>query len=332
MAAHDDSRRLILVVEDVPGRYATLTPSLESAGYAVRTVALGSAALAAVAVRQPDAVLVRIGAMERDGIETCRRIRADPANRRMPVIALTDAPPSPNSRAFDAVAAGIDAGADDFVEPPFAEPLLLAAIRDALRMRRALAEMDAANAAALASAGDIDLDAADPTGTGMAGLARQLARSVGIEGHELKGAVFGALVHDIGNLGIPDAILSKPGPLTDWEQAEMRRHPEIGEGICRSFPSSRAFAPIVRHHHERWDGAGYPDRLEGGAIPIAARIVGLVDAFDAMVHDRPFRPAMTIDEALGEIRRAAGLQFDPALVDSFLELVEQPTRSVVSRS
>ena len=182
MAAHDDSRRLILVVEDVPGRYATLTPSLESAGYAVRTVALGSAALAAVAVRQPDAVLVRIGAMERDGIETCRRIRADPANRRMPVIALTDAPPSPNTRAFDAVAAGIDAGADDFVEPPFAEPLLLAAIRDALRMRRALAEMDAANVAALASAGDIDLDAADPTGTGMAGLARQLARSIGIEG------------------------------------------------------------------------------------------------------------------------------------------------------
>ena len=167
----------------------------------------------------------------------------------------------------------------------------------------------------------------------MAGLARQLAgRAVGIEGDELKGAVFGALVHDIGNLGIPDAILSKPGPLTDWEQAEMRRHPEIGEGICRSFPSSRAFAPIVRHHHERWDGTGYPDGLQGEAIPIAARIVGLVDAFDAMVHDRPFRPAMTIDEALGEIRRAAGRQFDPALVDSFLELVEHPARSVVSRS
>jgi putative two-component system response regulator len=332
MAGHDDSRRLILVVEDVPGRYATLTPSLESAGYDVRTVALGSAALAAVAVRQPDAVLVRMGAMERDGIETCRRIRADPANRRMPVIALTDAPPSANARAFDAVAAGIDAGADDFVEPPFAEPLLLAAIRDALRMRRALAEMDAANVAALASAGDIDLDSADPTGTGMAGLARQLAHAAGIEGDELKGAVFGALVHDIGNLGIPDAILSKPGPLTDWERAEMRRHPEIGEGICRSFPSSRAFAPIVRHHHERWDGTGYPDGLQGDAIPIAARIVGLVDAFDAMVHDRPFRPAMTIAEALDEIRRASGRQFDPALVGSFLELVERPAGSLVSRS
>jgi cyclic di-GMP phosphodiesterase len=317
MTGHDDSRRLILVVEDVPGRYATLTPSLESAGYAVRTVGLGSAALAAVAVRQPDAVLVRIGAMERDGIETCRRIRADPANRRMPAIALTDAPPSANARAFDAVAAGIDAGADDFVEPPFAEPLLLAAIRDALRMRRALAEMDAANVAALASAGDIDLDSADPTGPGMAGLARRLAGAAGIEGDELKGAVFGALVHDIGNLGIPDAILSKPGPLTDWERAEMRRHPEIGEGICRSFPSSRAFAPIVRHHHERWDGAGYPDGIAGTDIPLGARVFAVADSLDAMTSDRPYRQALSWSVACDEILAQAGAQFDPDVVAAF---------------
>ena len=332
MAGHDDSRRLILVVEDVPGRYATLTPSLESAGYTVRTVALGSAALAAVAVRQPEAVLVRIGSAELDGIETCRRIRADPANQRMPVIALTDAPPSASARAFDAVAAGIDAGADDYVEPPFAEPLLLAAIRDALRMRRALAEMDAQNVAAMASAGDIDLDSTDPVGTGMAGLARRLAHAMGLDGTELKGAVFGALVHDIGNLGIPEAILAKPGPLTDTERAEMRRHPEIGEGICRSFPSSRRFASIVRHHHERWDGFGYPDRLEGESIPMGARIVGLVDAFDAMIHDRPFRPALTVEAALDEVRREAGRQFDPALVAPFVRLVELTGQVPVSRS
>jgi putative two-component system response regulator len=332
MAGHDDSRRLILVVEDVPGRHATLTPSLESAGYQVRAVAQGSAALAAVAIRQPDAVLLGIGKAQRHGIETCRRIRADPANQAMPVIVLTDASPGPGTRAFDDIAAGIDAGADDFVEPPFAEPLLLATISDALRMRRALADMDAANIAALASAGDMDLHSGDPVGPGMAGLAHRLAQAVGLDGCELKGAVFGALVHDIGNLGIPDAILSKPGPLTKAEWAEMRRHPEIGEGICRSFPSSRPYASIVRHHHERWDGFGYPDRLRGEAIPIGARIVGLVDAFDAMVHDRPFRPALTVDVALAEVEREAGRQFDPDLVPCFLSLIDPGQPPDVRRS
>ena len=107
----------------------------------------------------------------------------------------------------------------------------------------------------------------------------------------------------------------------------MRRHPEIGEGICRSFPSSRPFAPIVRHHHERWDGFGYPDRLRGEAIPIGARIVGLVDAFDAMVHDRPFRgracrsrPRST--RSGGE----SGRQFDPDLVAA-LRRVRRPARA-----
>jgi putative two-component system response regulator len=332
MAGNDESRRLILVVEDEPGRHATLTPSLESAGYTVRAVAHGSAALAAVAVRQPEAVLLGIGAAERDGIETCRRIRADPANQAMPVIVLTDAPPTAGTKAFDGIAAGIDAGADDFVEPPFAQPLLLATIRDALRMRRALADMDAASIAALASAGDMDLDSANTVGTGMAGLAHRLARTIGLEGTDLKGAVFGALVHDIGNLGIPKAILSKPGPLTRVERAEMRRHPEIGEGICRSFPSSRPFAPIVRHHHERWDGSGYPDRLRGEAIPIGARIVGIVDAFDAMVHDRPYRPALSIEAALAEVHGEAGRQFDPALVPPFMNAVEPAVRVEVSRS
>ena len=331
MAGHDDSRRLILVVEDEPGRHATLTPSLESAGYTVRAVAQGAAALAAVAIRQPEAVLLGIGTAERHGIETCRRIRADPANRAMPVIVLTDSSPSSGPKAFADIAAGIDAGADDFVEPPFAEPLLLATIRDALRMRRAMADLDAANVAALASAGDVDLDSVDPVGTGMAGLAHRLAQAVGLEGAELKGAVFGALVHDIGNLGIPAAILSKPGPLTKAESAEMRRHPEIGEGICRSFPSSRPFAPIVRHHHERWDGFGYPDRLRGEAIPIGSRIVGIVDAFDAMIHDRPFRAALTIEAALDEIRREAGRQFDPLLVPSFVDLVD-PAAPAVNRA
>jgi putative two-component system response regulator len=322
MAGHDDSRRLILVVEDEPGRHATLTPSLESAGYDVLTVADGSTALSAVAVRQPEAVLLGVGATGSDGMETLRRIRADPANHGVPVIVLTDLATGTDEPVFAAMAAGLDAGADDFLESPFEGRDLLTTIRDALRMRRAMAEMHAAHVAAQASAGDVDLDAAEPDRPGMAGLVQRLATRLELDGAELRGAVFGALVHDIGNLGIPEAILSKPGPLTKAEWAAMRRHPEIGESICRSFPSSRRFAPIVRHHHERWDGFGYPDRLRGEAIPVGARIVGLVDAFDAMVHDRPFRSALSVEAALAEIRDEAGRQFDPGLVPIFASMID----------
>ena len=319
MLVHEASRRLILVVEGEPGRHATLTLPLERAGYDVRAVGHGNAAISAVVVRQPEAVLVGVGAAAGDVRETCRRIRADPANEAVPVIVLTD---PMDSASFNEVAAGIDAGADDILELPFADDRLLATISDALQMRRAIAEIAAVDTAAMASAGDVDLHTDPEAWDGMAGLAHRLAMRVGLDAARTKGVVFGALMHDIGNLGVPETILRKPGPLTDEESAAMRRHPVIGENICRSFPSSRDFAAIVRHHHERWDGFGYPDRLRGTDIPIGARIVGLVDAFDAMVHDRPYRPALQVESALLEILGEAGRQFDPDLVPLFIEVVD----------
>ncbi len=252
-------------------------------------------------------------------METCRRIRADPANESVPVIVLTD---PADGDSFDQVAAGIDAGADDILELPFAEDRLLAVISDALQMRHAIAEIHATDSAVIASAGDADLHTDPAEWPGMAGLAHRLATRVGLDAAETKGVVFGALIHDIGNIGVPETILLKPGPLTHEESAAMRRHPVIGENICRSFPSSRTFGPIVRHHHERWDGFGYPDRLRGEAIPIGARIVGLVDAFDAMIHDRPYRPALEIESALLELLGEAGRQFDPELVTQFVEVID----------
>jgi len=319
MLAQEPTRRLILVVEAEPGRHATLTPPLNQAGYDVRAVGHGNAAISAVVVRQPEAVLVGLGAAAGDVMDTCRRLRADPANENMPVIVLTD----PADRdSFDQVAAGIDAGADDILELPFADERLLAVIGDALLMRRTIAEIQATDTASVASAGDADLHADVTDWPGMAGLAHRLAGRVGLDAAETKGVVFGALIHDIGNIGVPETILLKPGPLTHEESAAMRRHPVIGENICRSFPSSRHFGPIVRHHHERWDGFGYPDRLRGEAIPLGARIVGLVDAFDAMIHDRPYRPALEIESALLEVLGEAGGQFDPELVPLFVAVVD----------
>jgi len=312
----EGSGRLILVVEDDRGRNAALTRSLRSAGYEVASVEHGRA-VGAAAMRSPEAVLVSVGGPGGKGPETCRQLRADPANETVPVIVVASPAIRAGSSGLDDIMAGLDAGADDFLEAPFEQQELLATIRAALRLRQATAEMHLAHELV-----GVTGETGESDWPGLSGFAYRLGLEFGLGDAELKGVVFGALVHDIGNLGIPEAILSKPGPLTDAERDQMRRHPEIGEGICRSFPTSRIFAPVVRHHHERWDGLGYPDQLRGDAIPIGARIVGLVDAFDAMVHERPFRPALSIEDALAEIRSESGRQFDPGLVPIFLLAID----------
>ena len=125
-----------------------------------------------------------------------------------------------------------------------------------------------------------------------------------------------------------DAILNTPGPLSREEWAEVRLHPIIGERICEPLATASQFSSIVRHHHERWDGAGYPDGLRGELIPVGARIVGLVDAFDAIIHDRPYRPARSVADALDELRRESGGQFDPELVRLFLPMVEHEPHEI----
>ncbi|HZS00457.1 MAG TPA: HD domain-containing phosphohydrolase [Chloroflexota bacterium] len=139
----------------------------------------------------------------------------------------------------------------------------------------------------------------------------------GIQGAELTALHYGAALHDIGKIGIPDAILRKPGRLTEEEWALMRQHPELGERIIAGIEFLRSAIPVVLHHHERWDGAGYPAGLAGEAIPFGARIFMVSDAFDAMISNRPYRKGMPYDQALREIHHMSGKQFDPAVVEAF---------------
>jgi putative two-component system response regulator len=222
------------------------------------------------------------------------------------------------------VIAGLDAGADDFVQKPFQTTELLARIRSAIRMRQAVVGMETAQSvvAALANAVEAKDLSTELHCERLASMTAQLGREVGLPPDELEALAYGSLLHDVGKIGIPEAILSKAGTLTADEWTVMRRHPEIGERICRPLTLSRSFAPIVRHHHEQWDGTGYPDGLAGDAIPLGARIVALADSFDAMTQDRPYRRAMPIAEALSEIAGAAGHQFDPGLAPLFLAIVE----------
>jgi putative nucleotidyltransferase with HDIG domain len=134
---------------------------------------------------------------------------------------------------------------------------------------------------------------------------------------------FGFLLHDVGKVAIPDGILHKPEPLSEPERALMRRHPEIGWQILRGIPFLERAGEIVRNHHERWDGSGYPDGLEGGAIPLAARIFAVADTLDAITTDRPYRPAAPLAEARKRIAAAAGSQFDPRVVDALGEIPDE---------
>ncbi len=151
----------------------------------------------------------------------------------------------------------------------------------------------------------------------------QIAGALGLPRPEAPEIEFGFLLHDIGKLAIPDAILYKPGELTDEERALMAKHPEIGAAILGEIEFLADAAKVVRSHHERWDGSGYPDGLAGEEIPLAARVFALADVFDALTSDRPYRPASSIDEARGMIVAGAGTHFDPQIVAAFIAIDDE---------
>jgi putative two-component system response regulator len=312
---HD--KPLVLIVEDDAANRALLSRRLARAGYDSTSEATGPDGLAAALDASPDLILLDVELPGLDGFEICRRLRADFRTVATPIILLT------GRTAVEDVVVGLDAGADDFLRKPYDEAELMARVRSVLRLAAAMAEVAGAHGvmAALANA----VEAKDATTElhceRLASLAHHLGTSAGADATELRAIVFGAMLHDVGKIGVRDAILNKPGPLTPDEWEEMRRHPVIGERICLPLAASTSFGPIVRSHHERWDGHGYPDGLRGLAIPLGARIVGIVDAFDAIVHDRPYRPARSVDEAVDELQRERGRQFDPGLVETFLELI-----------
>ena len=304
----------IVVAEDDAATRALLRVVLERAGYVVRQFDDGAEALAEILRQPPDVALLDIGMPGLDGLEVTRRLRAEPMTALLPVILLTA-----RGRLEDKVA-GLDAGASDFITKPFEPAELLARVRSNQRLATALAQLENTHdvLVALASA----IDAKDPVTEHhcdrVAEQATILARTVGLGEAAIEAVTYGAVLHDIGKIGIAEAVLKKPGELTTGERAEMQRHPIIGDGILRPLRLGSIIGPIVRGHHERWDGGGYPDGLRGEAIPIGARIVSVVDAHDAMTHDRPYRPALSADEAREELLRSRGTQFDPDMVDLFL--------------
>jgi putative two-component system response regulator len=310
-----DTRPRVAVIEDDAAVRRVLSRILEDAGYAVIAMPDGDSGLRGVIEHQPDMLILDLTLPRMDGLEICRRLRADGRTVTLPIIVLTA-----HTSTSDMVAA-LDAGADDFVTKPFQQVELLARLRSSFRTREVIRRMEQAHDIVVALANAVeakDLGLKDHCRY-LAYRSARLAAYVGLRDGELEGVAYGALLHDIGKIGISEHVLHKPGPLTDDEFRVMREHPEIGERICDPLRMSRDFTPIIRHHHERWDGTGYPDGLKGEEIPLGARIVALADAFDAIVRGRPYRAARTIEQAYDELRKHSGTQFDPGLVPLFIE-------------
>jgi putative two-component system response regulator len=310
-------RPRVLVVEDDAANRALLSHLLNRAGYEAIVVSDGRDGLRAAIEDEPDLLLLDVELPGMNGFDICRNLRADPRTVALPIILLT------GRGAIGDVVAGLDAGADDFLRKPYEQAELMARIRSTLRMADAVAEVAATHQviAALANAVEAKDALTEEHCQRLASFAHRLGTAIDLDPVNMRALAFGALLHDIGKIGIRDEVLTKPGPLTRQEWADMRLHPIIGERICEPLAVSREFGPIIRNHHERWDGKGYPDGLRGEQIPIGARVVGVVDAYDAMVHSRPYRPARHPEQAIAELRKGAGAQFDPALVPVFVEIL-----------
>jgi putative two-component system response regulator len=314
-----DHAPLVLVIDDDEGQREILTRILNGAGYAARVANDGETGLQAVLEHRPELVLLDLNMPRLDGFEVCRQLRSDPLTATLPVIII-----SVHSALADMVAA-LDAGADDFLSKPFQQAELLARMRSAFRLRQAITSLERATqiVATLANAVEAkDLHLVHHC-RWLAHHAARVAAQVGLRGEELEAVAYGALLHDVGKIGVPEHLLRKEGPLSEEEWSVMRAHPEIGERICRPLKAARGFAPVIRHHHERFDGQGYPDGLRGEKIPLGARIVTIADAYEAIVHGRPYQPAQSHDAAADELIRLRARQFDPELVPIFLDELER---------
>jgi putative two-component system response regulator len=307
----------ILVVDDDPMIVDVLTRFLSREGYGVITAQNGIEALDKVKNHQPDLILLDVTMPEMDGFTACRLLKEDERTALIPITMLTGLDDREHRTR------GIEAGADDFLTKPFEHSILRARIRSQLRLKRLTDQLEHTENVIFMLAQAVEEKDSYTEGhlRRLRSYGEQLAVACGLGYNDVRAVRYGGILHDIGKIGVSEAILRKPGPLDDAEITEMRRHPAIGARIVLQMRFAREVGPIVMGHHENWDGSGYPDGLQGQQIPIGARIIAIVDAYDAMTTDRPYRKALDINEVIRRLRAARGSQFDPDTLDAFLDLV-----------
>jgi putative two-component system response regulator len=306
---------VVLGVDDEPNALMVLEGLTSSEGYLFHGTSDPAQALGLAMQHMPDVVMLDVMMPRLSGYDVCRAIKENPATRMIPVVLLT-ALDSREDRLR-----GIEAGCDEFLSKPFDRIELRARVRSLARTKRMNENLDHAETvlATLARA----VEAKDgTTGDHCDRLTRNglsFGRFLGLNRPDLQALARAGVLHDIGKVGIPDAVLLKPAKLTSEEWVVMRRHPVIGADLLAPLRTMDRVVPIVRHHHERWDGGGYPDGLAGERIPLLARVFQVLDAFDALTSARPYKVALSAAEALSVLSgEAAEGKWDPSIHEAFV--------------
>src|SRR5438270_250074 len=310
----ESGRQTVLVIDDDPLARELARESLADLGCEVIEAVDGARGLLAAQQYEPDLILLDIrmpGGI--DGWEVCRDLKALPRGRLTPVVMVSGSGESRRA---------LEAGADGVLTKPYLARELAASVRSLLQTSAFFDTLDEIDnfLVALARVLDAKSESTHLHSTRVADLCRALGAAAGLSGAALADLGRAALIHDVGKVGVPDAILCKPGRLDEEELRAMRAHITIGTELMAPLAKGAQLAPVIRHHHERWDGGGYPDGLEGERIPLAARIVSVCDSWDAMVSDRPYRPALSAERATLELVAGAGSQWDPRLIELFVGL------------
>jgi putative two-component system response regulator len=308
----------VLVVDDHAASRMTAVALLAMEGYEVIEADSGLTAIELIRLKQPDLILLDVMMPEMDGFEVCQRLKQDELTRLIPVIFIT----ALNDRRSRI--RGIEAGADDFLSKPFDRVELAARVKSLVHQKRLNEDLDHAEQVLFSIARAIE--SRDPN-TGdhcerLSRLGKAFGEYLNLSRNQIRDLIWGGYLHDIGKVGIPDAVLLKKGKLSPEEWEIMQQHVLIGEKICQPLRSMRGVVPIIRHHHEKWNGSGYPDGLKNDDIPYLAQVFQIIDIFDALTSERPYKKAFPPQEALNVMAQETSQGWrNPKLMEQFREFI-----------
>jgi putative two-component system response regulator len=311
----------VLILDSVEVNRRLLRGMLKHSGYRILEAKRPMEAIEVLSLEKVDLVVVDLMMPEMSGTDFCRKIKSDRRTRLIPILMLT------SIQGAESEIAGISSGADEFLVKPLQPQVVRTRVRAMLRNKALIDSLEEAETILFALAQSVEQRDAN-TGEHCKRLAHysmMLGRALGLPECDIRSLHRGGYLHDIGKICVPDAILFKPGSLTEDEWGVMRTHTVIGENICRPMKSLSGVLPIIRNHHEKWDGTGYPDGLKGEDIPLLARILQIADIYDALISQRPYKRAFTHDETIQMMLEEARRGWrDPRLVPLFATLFDAP--------